>query len=87
MSDLFVSIGTGPGMGISTAERFARGGFDLILTSRNVFKIGPFTEKIQKESGRTVETITLDATNSSAVQQLADTPGSPLGQSGVPASQ
>jgi short-subunit dehydrogenase len=75
MSDLFVSIGTGPGMGISTAERFALGGFDLILTSRDVSKIAPFAEKIRKETGRTVETITLDATNSSALQKLADKPG------------
>jgi NAD(P)-dependent dehydrogenase (short-subunit alcohol dehydrogenase family) len=59
MNELFVGIGTGPGMGISTAERFAREGFDLVLTSRDVSKLRPLAEKIRKETGRNVETTSL----------------------------
>jgi len=31
----FLSIGTGPGMGLATAERFAGEGFRVILSARN----------------------------------------------------
>jgi short-subunit dehydrogenase len=72
MNGLFVGIGTGPGMGASTATRFARGGFDLVLTARDVSKLEQSAEKIRKETGRSVETVSLDATDSSAVQQLSD---------------
>ncbi len=30
----FLSIGSGPGMGLATAERFAREGFRVILSAR-----------------------------------------------------
>jgi short-subunit dehydrogenase involved in D-alanine esterification of teichoic acids len=36
----FLSIGSGPGIGIATAERFAREGFRVVLTSRNPEKLG-----------------------------------------------
>jgi short-subunit dehydrogenase len=72
MNGLFVGIGTGPGMGISTASRFAREGFDLVLTSRDVSKLEPFAEKIRMGIGCSVELISLDATDSSAVQQFAN---------------
>jgi NAD(P)-dependent dehydrogenase (short-subunit alcohol dehydrogenase family) len=34
----FLSIGSGPGMGIATAERFAKEGFQIVLSARNVTK-------------------------------------------------
>lgn len=72
MSNLFISIGSGPGMGVSTAARFAREGFDLVLASRNISKIQQGAEAIKKETGRSVETFILDARDYTAVQQLAD---------------
>ena len=45
MSGLFVSIGAGPGIGGSTASRFAREGFDLLLAARDVSKLEPFATK------------------------------------------
>jgi short-subunit dehydrogenase len=71
MKELFVGIGTGPGMGFSTAARFAREGFDLVLTSRNVSKLDSFVEQLKTSTGRNVDTISLDATDHAAVQDLA----------------
>jgi len=72
MSQLFVSIGTGPGNGISTASRFARGGFDLVLASTNTAKLLRLAEEVRRSTGRSVETVSLDATNATAVQDLAN---------------
>jgi hypothetical protein len=33
MGKLFIGIGVGPGLGASTAERFAQEGFDILLTA------------------------------------------------------
>jgi short-subunit dehydrogenase len=79
MNELFVGIGTGPGMGFSTAARFAREGFDLVLTSRNISKIEPFVEQIRNCTGRSVETISLDATDTASVQDLAGKFGDRIG--------
>ena len=51
MNGLFVSIGAGPGIGGSTASRFAREGFDLLLAARDVSKLEPSAQKIRKETG------------------------------------
>jgi short-subunit dehydrogenase len=57
MKELFVGMGTGPGMGMSTAFRFAREGFDLVLTSRDVSKLTRFAGEVRHTKGRSVETI------------------------------
>ena len=54
MSGLFVSIGSGPGIGGSTASRFAREGFDLLLAARDVSKLEPFAQGIRKEPDGTL---------------------------------
>jgi short-subunit dehydrogenase len=79
MAQLFVGIGTGPGMGMTTASRFARGGFDLVLASKNTSKLAPVAEELQRTTGRNVETVSLEATNPTAVQQLADRLGDRVG--------
>jgi short-subunit dehydrogenase len=71
MSELFVSIGSGPGMGVSTAARFAREGFDVVLAARHVSKLDQAAETIRKDTGRNVATVVLDATDFDAVQQLS----------------
>lgn len=35
----FLSIGSGPGMGFATAERFAKEGFQIVLSARNTAKV------------------------------------------------
>ena len=79
MSDLFVSIGAGPGMGLSTAERFAREGFDLVLTSRDLTRLQSSAEQLRKNTGRRVETVALDASSVDGVQRLAETYGAKTG--------
>ena len=34
----FLSIGSGPGMGMATAERFAKEGFQIVLSARDAAK-------------------------------------------------
>ena len=72
MDEVFVGIDTGPGMGMSTAWRFVREGFDLVLTSTDASKLAGIAEQLRRGTGRSVETISLDATNFAAVQELAD---------------
>lgn len=72
MNGLFVGIGAGPGIGGSTASRFTREGFDLVLAARDVSKLEPSVQKIRKETVRHVETVALDATDFSAVQQFSE---------------
>lgn len=79
MNGLFVGIGAGAGMGVTTAARFAREGFDVVLAARQASKLEQFAEKIRKETGRSVAAVSLDATNAKAVEQLSDRLGEAVG--------
>jgi len=46
MKTLF-SIGTGPGMGLPTVERFAGEGFRVILSARNETKTKELAEQLE----------------------------------------
>lgn len=72
MNGLFLSIGAGPGMGITTATRFAREGFDLVLAARDTSKLEQLAERIRQETSRSVKTAPLDATNFNAVQEMSE---------------
>ena len=65
----FLSIGTGPGMGFATAERFAREDFRVVLSARGAAKTQELadhlTAKGYKASARTV-----DASNPESVAAL-----------------
>lgn len=39
MMKTFLSIGTGPGMGLATAERFAQAGYRVVLSARTRAKL------------------------------------------------
>jgi len=56
----FVSIGSGPGMGQATAERFAREGFRVILTSRETAKLADCVARFRAR-GYAVEAKRVDA--------------------------
>lgn len=65
----FLSIGTGPGIGFATAERFAREGFRIILTARNLERITGLAQRLQAQ-GFDAEVYALDATDADKVVDL-----------------
>lgn len=65
----FLSIGAGPGMGLATAERFAREGFQVILSARNASKLNELADQLRK-MGHTVEVRTVDTSDPSSVETL-----------------
>lgn len=65
----FLSIGAGPGMGLATAERFAREGFRIVLSARNDGKTRDMADAL-RAAGRTVETRTVDAGDPAGVAAL-----------------
>ena len=56
----FLSIGSGPGIGTATAERFAKEGFQIVLTSRDIAKLGERVVQL-KDKGYTVSSKWADA--------------------------
>lgn len=65
----FLSIGSGPGIGIATAERFAREGFRVVLTSRDEAKLAERAEKLTAK-GYQVETRVADAGDLAGIASL-----------------
>ncbi|MBF7143276.1 MULTISPECIES: SDR family NAD(P)-dependent oxidoreductase [Pseudomonas] len=65
----FLSIGTGPGIGLATAERFAREGFRVILSSRDLNKTFELAQGLGKQ-GFTVATYQVDASDAGSINQL-----------------
>jgi NAD(P)-dependent dehydrogenase (short-subunit alcohol dehydrogenase family) len=67
----FLSIGSGPGIGAATAERFAKEGFRVVLTSRDpaklVDRVAAFAAK-----GYAVESRMIDAGELSSVHALIE---------------
>jgi len=48
----FLSIGTGPGIGFATAERFAKEGFQVVLAARSIAKTQELAEKMARKGYR-----------------------------------
>lgn len=65
----FLSIGTGPGMGLATAERFAKEGFRVILSARNADRTQELADQL-KAKGYTAEVRTVDTGDPSNVAAL-----------------
>lgn len=72
MMKTFLSIGTGPGIGLATAERFSDEGFNTVLSSRHPARLGQYVQKFQKE-GRVSTAMAVDAADSGSIQQLLTT--------------
>ena len=68
----FLSIGTGPGMGYATAERFAREGFRVILSARNAEKTRNLAEQL-KAKGHVAEIQTVDVSDPASIAALIAT--------------
>jgi short-subunit dehydrogenase len=56
----FVSIGSGPGIGFATAERFAREDFQIVLSARNAARTAHLADRL-KAKGFRVDVRTLDS--------------------------
>jgi NAD(P)-dependent dehydrogenase (short-subunit alcohol dehydrogenase family) len=67
----YLIIGAGPGMGMATAERFAREGFQVILSARNPVQTQHLAEQL-KAQGYKAETRTVDASDLSSVASLVE---------------
>lgn len=63
----FLSIGAGPGMGLATAERFAKEGFRVVLSARNTAKTEELAKQL-KSKGYQADVLTVDT---SAPQNVA----------------
>lgn len=67
----FLSIGTGPGIGQATAERFAQEGFRIIVSARSTEKTNALAENL-KQKGYQAEARTVDASDPANVAALID---------------
>ena len=67
----FLSIGSGPGMGLATAERFAKEGFQIVLSGRDAAKTQALAEQLRAKE-HTVEVRTVDAADSASVISLIE---------------
>lgn len=65
----FLSIGSGPGMGLATAERFAREGFRVILAARSAAKSEGLVRQLSA-AGLTAEARTVDSSLPASVAAL-----------------
>jgi NAD(P)-dependent dehydrogenase (short-subunit alcohol dehydrogenase family) len=65
----FLSIGSGPGMGLATAERFAKEGFQVILSARNAGKTKQLADQL-KAKGYEAEIRAVDTSDPASVTAL-----------------
>lgn len=67
----FLSIGSGPGMGYATAARFAKEGFQIVLSARNATKTQEQANRL-KAKGYHVDARTVDSADPESVAALID---------------
>lgn len=65
----FLSIGAGAGIGLATAERFAKEGFTIVLAARSADKVQVLADKL-KVQGYAAEAVTADASDPSSITAL-----------------
>lgn len=66
---IFLSLGTGPGIGEATAERFARQGFDTILSARTPSRLAEIADRMRTFGGSS-ESLPVDATRPDSIRAL-----------------
>lgn len=65
----FLSIGTGPGMGIATADRFAKEGFRAVLSARNARKTQQLSDQLNSKGYKT-DARTVDSGDPASIAAL-----------------
>lgn len=72
MAKLFCSIGTGPGIGLQTALRFAREGFQPLLAARNAKRLDSMAREIRECTGMDAVIAVLDAADNGQIAALME---------------
>src|SRR5260370_3492543 len=72
MAGLFLGIGAGPGIGLSTARRFATEGFRVVLAARKVERLGALADDLRRGPSAGVEIASVDCSDSLQVGELVD---------------
>jgi NAD(P)-dependent dehydrogenase (short-subunit alcohol dehydrogenase family) len=65
----FLSIGAGPGMGLATAERFAKEGFQVVLAARSIARTQELAEQLSSR-GYTASARKVDAGDPNSIAEL-----------------
>jgi len=66
-----VITGASSGIGAVYADRLAKRGYDLVLVARNGARLEKLAQRIQQESGRKVEILIADLTQSADIAKVA----------------
>jgi short-subunit dehydrogenase len=77
MSETILIVGAGPGIGLATANRFAREGYRVVLASRDAARLKSHAS-VLKADGYAVATERVDATDAHAIARLVQGIGSEL---------
>ena len=77
MSKTFLSIASGPGIGLATARRFGREGYRVVLAARNVARLQTDAARL-REGGIEATTVQVDATDARSVARLVTSIGPDL---------
>jgi len=77
MTRTFLSIASGPGIGLATARRFGREGYRVVLAARNVMRLQADAAKLRAE-GIEATTAQLDAAHAPSVARLVTSIGPDL---------
>lgn len=77
MSKTFLSIGSGPGIGLATARRFGREGFRVVLAARNLVRLQGAAAMLRAD-GIEATTVQVDALDARAVSNAVASIGPDL---------
>ncbi len=72
MKSTFLSIGTGPGIGLNTAIRFAKEGFHPVLTARNPDRLKLLADELRQATGQEADVVKVDAGDPEQIVRLAE---------------
>src|SRR3977135_2977080 len=72
MAREFLGIGVGPGIGLSTARRFAAEGFRVVLAARKVERLEALADDLRRGANAGVEIASVDCSDSLQVGELVD---------------
>ena len=72
MAGTFLSIGTGPGIGLATARRFAAEGYRVVLAARNAARLAETADDLRRGPNADVEVEPVDCSDSASVAALVD---------------
>jgi len=70
MAGLYLGIGAGPGIGLSTARRFAAEGFPVVLTARRIERLEALANELRQGPNAGVEIASVDCSDSLQVAEL-----------------